>query len=81
MAQAVEAALASRAQPATVALTDAERRVLQAMARGGTPKAIAQLHDRSLHTIRNQIKALNRKLGASGSMDAVAKARILGLLE
>jgi DNA-binding CsgD family transcriptional regulator len=81
MAQAVEAALASRAQPATVALTDAERRVLQAMARGGNPKAIAQLHDRSLHTIRNQIKALNRKLGASGSMDAVAKARILGLLE
>jgi DNA-binding CsgD family transcriptional regulator len=61
-------------------LTDAETRVLVELAAGRTAKAIAQQHARSIHTVRNQIKAVTRKLGASGVIEAVARARDNGLL-
>jgi DNA-binding NarL/FixJ family response regulator len=51
------------------------------MARGLTAKSIALDHSRSVHTIRNQIKAIIKKLGASGSIEAVARARRYGVIE
>ncbi|MGB8519996.1 MAG: hypothetical protein WCD38_07495, partial [Candidatus Tumulicola sp.] len=81
IAEAVAAALASlRHDEGSALLTDAEIRVLVDLASGRTAKAIAQKHARSIHTIRNQIKAATRKLGASGSIEAVARAHHLGLL-
>ena len=81
LAEAVAAALVSlRYDDASGPLTEAESRVLVELACGQTAKAIAQKHSRSIHTIRNQIKAITRKLGASGSIEAVARAHHLGLL-
>jgi DNA-binding CsgD family transcriptional regulator len=81
LAEAVATALASlRHDDASALLTEAETRVLVELARGRTAKAIAQKHARSIHTVRNQIKAATRKLGASGSIEAVARANHLGLL-
>lgn len=80
-AEAVATALASlRHDDASALLTEAETRVLVELACGRTAKAIAQKHQRSIHTVRNQIKAAIRKLGASGSIEAVARAHHLGLL-
>ncbi len=80
-AEAVAVALARlRHDDATALLTEAETRVLIELASGRTAKAIAQKHGRSIHTVRNQIKAAVRKLDASGSIEAVARAHYLGLL-
>ncbi len=80
-AEAVASALGSlRHDDASALLTKAETRVLVELACGQTAKAIAQKHARSVHTVRNQIKAATRKLGASGSIEAVARAHHLGLL-
>ena len=80
LADAVAAALAARYDGSGTTLTQAETRVLAELARGRSAKAIAEKHARSIHTIRNQIKAAMRKLGASGSLEAIARARRLGLL-
>ena len=81
LAEAVATAIATlRHNDASALLTEAETRVLVELARGRTAKAIAQKHARSIHTVRNQIKAAIRKLGASGSIEAVARAHHLGLL-
>ena len=81
LAEAVASALRSLGQDeASALLTKAETRVLVELARGRTAKAIAEKHARSIHTVRNQIKAVTRKLGASGSIEAVARANHLGLL-
>ena len=80
-ADAVGAALATLGHDeASAVLTKAETRVLVDLASGRTAKTIAQKHGRSIHTVRNQIKAVLRKLGASGSIEAVARAHHLGLL-
>ena len=80
-AEAIATALAyAEADDAVAMLTEAETRVLVELACGQTAKAIAQKHARSIHTVRNQIKAATRKLGASGSIEAVARAHHLGLL-
>lgn len=81
-ALAATAALAARTRDdGAVSLTAAELRVLADMARGRTAKGIAFDHGRSPHTIRNQIKAVIKKLDASGSIEAVARARRFGLIE
>ena len=81
LADAVAAALATLGHDeASAVLTEAETRVLIDLASGRTAKTIAQKHGRSIHTVRNQIKAVLRKLGASGSIEAVARAHHLGLL-
>jgi DNA-binding CsgD family transcriptional regulator len=81
-AHAVAAALAARRRDAPeLRLTAAERRVLGHVALGTPPEVIAREHGRSIHTVRNQIKAAIRKLGASGSIEAVARAKRLGLLD
>jgi ATP/maltotriose-dependent transcriptional regulator MalT len=81
-AMAAATALGARRRDVSGArLTDAERRVLAEVALGTPAVAIAQQHGRSIHTIRNQIKSAARKLGASGSIEAVARAKRLGLIE
>ena len=81
LAEAVATALTSlRLDGAAAPLTEAETRVLVDLACGQTAKAIAQKHARSIHTVRNQIKAATHKLGVSGSIEAVARAHHLGLL-
>ena len=81
LAEAVATALTSlRLDGASAPLTEAEIRVLVDLACGQTAKAIAQKHARSIHTVRNQIKAATHKLGVSGSIEAVARAHHLGLL-
>jgi ATP/maltotriose-dependent transcriptional regulator MalT len=81
-ALAATAALAARTRDERAAsLTAAELRVLADMARGRTAKSIAFDRGRSPHTIRNQIKAIIKKLDASGSIEAVARARRNGLIE
>lgn len=81
IAEAAAVALSSlHREDASTVLTDAETRVLVELAGGRTAKAIAQQHARSIHTVRNQIKAVTRKLGASGIIEAVARARDKGLL-
>jgi ATP/maltotriose-dependent transcriptional regulator MalT len=81
IAEAIAVALASlHREDVPTLLTDAETRVLVELADGRTAKAIAQQHARSIHTVRNQIKAVTRKLGASGIIEAVARARDKGLL-
>jgi ATP/maltotriose-dependent transcriptional regulator MalT len=81
IAEAVATALAAIArEDAPALLTDAETRVLVELASGRTAKAVAQSNNRSIHTVRNQIKAVTRKLGASGIIEAIARAHELGLL-
>jgi ATP/maltotriose-dependent transcriptional regulator MalT len=81
-AQAFAAALDVRPpEAASPQLTAAERRVLAQVALGTPAEAIAREHGRSIHTVRNQIKAAIRKLGASGSIEAVARAKRLGLID
>lgn len=81
IAEAISVALASlHREDASTILTDAETRVLVELADGRSAKAIAQQYERSIHTVRNQIKAVTRKLGASGIIEAVARARDKGLL-
>jgi ATP/maltotriose-dependent transcriptional regulator MalT len=81
LAEAVATALVSlQHEDVSAVLTDAETRVLVELASGQSAKAIAQKHGRSIHTVRNQIKAVTRKLRASGIIEAVARAHDLGLL-
>jgi DNA-binding CsgD family transcriptional regulator len=70
-----------RPESPSLQLTGAERRVLARVALGTPADAIAREHGRSIHTIRNQIKAAIRKLGASGSIEAVARAKRLRLID
>ncbi|HKE37983.1 MAG TPA: LuxR C-terminal-related transcriptional regulator [Candidatus Baltobacteraceae bacterium] len=81
-ALAAEIALAARTRDDRAgALTAAELEVLADMARGRTAKNIAFERGRSPHTVRNQIKAIIKKLGASGSIEAVAMARNCSLID
>jgi ATP/maltotriose-dependent transcriptional regulator MalT len=70
-----------RPESPSLQLTGAERRVLARVALGTPADAIAREHGRSIHTVRNQIKAAIRKLGASGSIEAVARAKRLRLID
>lgn len=58
----------------TQTLTPAEKRVLTALAAGGTMEKYANESWRSKHTIRDQVKSARAKLGARTSTHAVALA-------
>ena len=75
MALVLTAALAARRDEAPpLRLTDAERRVLSQVALGTPAEAVAREHG-AVSTVRNQIKSAIRKLGASGSIEAIARAK------
>ena len=61
-------------------LSRAERSVLSYLASGMDAPHIASLTGRSLHTIKNQRRSIISKLGAGNTVEAVAIARLLGLL-
>jgi LuxR family maltose regulon positive regulatory protein len=75
-------ALAAR-EPAPVsllALTRTEQSVLDALATGASPTRIAHERGVSINTVRSQVKALYRKLGASNRSAALARARKLHIV-
>ncbi|MHA3683365.1 response regulator transcription factor [Leucobacter sp. HY1908] len=67
------------ARPASV-LTRAEIRTLRAVARHGTTPAAAKALHLSVHTVRDHVKAIYKKLGVSSRDDAIRAAAAAGLL-
>lgn len=75
---------ASRGRRATDAkpwLTNREAAVLSRLATGRRPEEIAEELGVSANTVRTHVQNLSAKLGARSRVDAVAKARELGLVE
>lgn len=62
-----------------VRLTQRERDVLACMGKGMAPKAIARALGISLHTCRGYAKSLHAKLGVHSQLEAVIRARELGI--
>lgn len=67
--------------PSQPRLTGRERDVLERMAAGCSAKQIARELDISVHTCRGYVKSIHAKLGVSSQLEAVVRARALGLLE
>lgn len=61
-------------------LTPAECMVLALLAQGLKPKAIADLQNRSAHTIRTHKKTIFEKLGVNSTLDAVMMAYKLHII-
>lgn len=73
---------ARRAEPAAAAptLTGRQRQVLDKLAEGVPAKVIARQLGLTEITVRNHIRGVLTALGAHSQLEAVAKARQLGLL-
>ena len=69
------------AGPRPGGLTAREHEVLELMAAGLDPKAIARRLGISVHTCRGHVKALLAKLGVHSQLEAVAAARQRGLIQ
>jgi LuxR family maltose regulon positive regulatory protein len=83
-AGALRAHLASQrgaSVPGASALTAAELRLLPLLSTHLSFPEIAQEMVLSRHTIKSEVTAIYRKLGASSRSQAVARSRELGLLE
>jgi DNA-binding NarL/FixJ family response regulator len=72
--------LRTRPPPVGSDLTVREREVLTHLSRGTNPDAIAHGLGVSTHTVRNHVRAVRRKLGASSQLEAVAIAYRAGLV-
>lgn len=59
------------ARPDNEPLSSIELQILELMSQGYTLEAIALKRDRSLHTVKSQVKELYRKLGAVSATHAV----------
>lgn len=70
-----------RAGDRSQALTPREREVLEHIAAAASPAEIAAALDVSQHTVRTHVQNLLAKLEARSKVDAVARARALGLLD
>lgn len=70
-----------RAGDRTEWLTPRESEVLELIAAASSPAEIAAALDVSEHTVRTHVQNLLAKLGATSKVDAVARARSLGLLD
>jgi ATP/maltotriose-dependent transcriptional regulator MalT len=66
--------------PASLSLTPREHEVLQLVARGRSNQQIAHELFISANTVRNHLVNICRRLDAASRMEAVAKARDLGLI-
>lgn len=62
-------------------LSDREVEVLEMLALGRSSAEIAEELVLSLHTVRNHIQRILRKLGAHNRLEAVARAKQAGLIE
>jgi len=65
---------------AAVKLSPGELEVLEMLNTGMTPAEIAADLFLSLHTVRDRIKTMHRKLGVASQVEAIATATRLGLL-
>lgn len=63
-----------------VVLSPGELEVLELLNTGKTPAEIAAELFLSLHTVRDRIKTMHRKLGVASQVEAIATATRLGLL-
>lgn len=79
--EATSSAAPSRTAPGTDLLTARERDVLNLLAKALSMKGIARALDLSPGTVKWHLKNVYGKLGASSREDALAKARVLGLVE
>lgn len=71
-----------RARPTAAGpLSARELDVLRGIARGQSNREIAENHFRSVNTIKTQVAQIYSKLGVGGRVQAVERARELGLLE
>lgn len=70
-----------RATDSSGHLTPREREVLELISRASTPQEIVSALGVSEHTVRTHVQNLLGKLGATSKVDAVARARSLGLLD
>ena len=64
-----------------VALTDRERDVLAALAKGFSYKEVAKLQNISHHTVADHVKAIYRKLSVRSRSQAVFEAMQSGIIE
>ncbi len=71
---------ATRPEPMTPALTDAELTVLEQLPSGRTALQIAQDLGVSINTVKTHLRAIYAKLGANSRADAMLRARRIGLL-
>jgi PAS domain S-box-containing protein len=62
-------------------LSDQERRILKLFAEGRNSAAIARLLDISVHTLRNHLHHINRKLRTHSRLEAVTHAQRRGLID
>lgn len=62
-------------------MTSRETEVLRLIASGLSPSQAANLLRISVHTCRGYLKSIHRKLGVSSQVQAIIRARELGLLE
>ncbi len=76
-----DAGQARRATDAKPWLTDRELAVVSLLAAGRRPEQIAEHLGVSANTVRTHVQNLSAKLDARSRVDAVAKARALGLVE
>lgn len=67
-------------EPEPVRLTDQESQVLALMARGRSVRAIAASLDVEMSTCRTYVRGVHTKLGVRTQVQAVLKARTIGLL-
>ena len=65
----------------TVALSPQQKLMVELLSRGMKKPEIAQRTGLSLSTVKSHMGALYQKLGVHSAMDAVLKARELGLVE
>ena len=63
-----------------IMLSPGELEVLELLNTGKTPAEIATQLFLSLHTVRDRIKTMHRKLGVASQVEAIATATRLGLL-
>jgi DNA-binding CsgD family transcriptional regulator len=68
-------------RPTAGPLTATEITILKLVDAGRNAPQIAVLLDRSPHTVRTHLRNLNAKLEARGRLDALTRARRLGLLD
>ena len=77
----VAAHIRTGATASETSLTTRERQVLQRLAEGDSATVIAERLGLSLHTVRNHLRAVRRKLGASTQVEAIAIAYRAGLVQ
>lgn len=61
-------------------LSPSERQVLELLGQGQSVSAIAEFLSLSVHTVRDHVKAVRRKLDASSQLEAVINAQRAGLI-